>query len=48
MARYGVNFDIGYYMEVKANNEDEALKKAKDNISKATEGEAHNFEVEKI
>jgi len=48
MPKYAVNFDIGYYIEVEAKDEDDALEKAKDNISKAEEGESHNFEVEKI
>lgn len=50
MYKYGVNFDVGFYVEVEVENEDkdEAIEKAKDNISKAEEGEAHAFEAERI
>jgi len=48
MAKWGVNFDIGFYLVVEAETEEEALEKARDNISKAHEGEAHGFEAEKI
>ena len=48
MNKYGVNFDVGFYVEVEAENADEAIEKAKDNISKAEEGEAHAFEAERI
>ena len=43
--KYAVNFDIGFYIEVMATSEDEAIEKAKDRLHDAKEGEAHNFEA---
>lgn len=46
--RYGVNFDIGFYVEVMAQSEEEAEDIAKDNMHRADEGEVHNFDAELI
>jgi len=40
---FTVYFDIAFMVDVKAHSEEEALEKAKDNLHKAEEGEAHSF-----
>jgi hypothetical protein len=41
--KWTVYFDIACMIDVDAQSEEDALQKAKDNISKAEEGEAHSF-----
>ena len=51
MAKYAVQFEIGFYVEVEAESENEALEEVKDNLHKYGhdhEGEAHGFEVELV
>lgn len=48
MTKYGVNFDIGFYIEVEANSPEEAIDYAKDHLHEAIEGEAHGFESQPL
>jgi len=43
MTKYGVDFDISFYLEVEANSPEEAIEYVKDHLHEATEEEAHNF-----
>ena len=48
MGYYGVNFDLGMFLEIEADSEEEAIEEAKERTVHALEGEYHGFEAEKI